>query len=161
MKQKRKGTRSYVCYSISRNKDLISPSNQASQNKTILRTLLTKNLTKSSTGFDISLLQRVSTQRRREINFTKSLMRYASDEGMVSFHPEKSSKTISIYPFPIFSSPLQDAAELEYPRVWRASLGGWRGLPTVQRMEIDSESGSGEGVHPPVQPGRHGTQGRS
>jgi len=32
---------------------------------------------------------------------------------------------------------------------------------TVQRMEIDSESGSGEGVHPPVQPGRHGTQGRS
>lgn len=34
-------------------------------------------------------------------------------------------------------------------------------LPTVQRMEIDSESGSGEGVHPPVQPGRHGTQGRS
>lgn len=36
-----------------------------------------------------------------------------------------------------------------------------RGLPTVQRMEIDSESGSGEGVHPPVQPGRHGTQGRS
>lgn len=31
----------------------------------------------------------------------------------------------------------------------------------MQRMEIDSESGSGEGVHPPVQPGRHGTQGRS
>lgn len=32
---------------------------------------------------------------------------------------------------------------------------------TVQRMEIDSESGSGEGVHPPVQPGRHGIQDRS